>query len=80
MDRRAGAEKIASLWADQRNVPQIPFAPDFVKHSKSSAPFKRNDVVLATVPVGIILFPGGGIQENLFDKARKMGIPVWRFE
>jgi hypothetical protein len=36
--------------------------------------------VLATVPVGIILFPGGGIQENLFDKARKMGIPVWRFE
>ena len=77
---KTGAEKIASLWADQRNVPQIPFAPDFAKHSKSSAPFKRNDAVLATVPVGIILFPGGGIQENLFDKARKMGIPVWRFE
>jgi len=26
------------------------------------------------------VFPGTGIQENLADKARKLGIPVWRFE
>ena len=24
-------------------------------------------------------FPGTGIQGNLADKARKMGIPVWKF-
>ncbi|MFX8156669.1 DUF2493 domain-containing protein, partial [Acinetobacter baumannii] len=27
-----GAEKIASLWARNRNVPQIGFAPDWTKH------------------------------------------------
>jgi hypothetical protein len=26
-----------------------------------------------------MLFPGNGIQENLGDKARKFGIPVWKF-
>ena len=28
----------------------------------------------------VIVFPGSGIVENLADKARKMGIPVWRFK
>jgi hypothetical protein len=26
-----------------------------------------------------LAFPGTGIQENLADKARKLGIPVWKF-
>jgi hypothetical protein len=25
------------------------------------------------------VFPGTGIQDNFADKARKLGIPVWRF-
>ena len=28
---------------------------------------------------GVLVFPGTGIQENLADKAKKFGIPVWRF-
>jgi hypothetical protein len=44
-----------------------------------AAPFKRNDQMLATMPIGVIIFPGTGIQDNLADKARKMGIPVYRF-
>jgi hypothetical protein len=31
------------------------------------------------MPVGLIAFPGTGISENLVDKARKLGIPVWKF-
>jgi len=31
------------------------------------------------LPVGLIVFPGTGIQDNLADKARKMGIPLWDF-
>ncbi|MCW3838167.1 DUF2493 domain-containing protein [Sphingomonas canadensis] len=73
---RTGAERIAALWAGERKVPQVAFAPDFTKHSRSSAPFKRNDRVLDTLPRGIIIFPGGGIQDNLFDKARAAGIAV----
>ena len=73
-----GAEFIASRWADHRKVPQIAFKPDWTRHAKA-APFKRNDTMLAVLPIGVIVFPGTGIQDNLADKARKLGIPVWRF-
>ncbi|MEI4492099.1 DUF2493 domain-containing protein [Mameliella alba] len=72
-----GAERIAATWANNRKVPQVAFKPDWVKHAKA-APFKRNDRMLDTMPIGVIVFPGTGIQENLADKARKMGIPVYR--
>ncbi|WP_207093657.1 DUF2493 domain-containing protein [Novosphingobium sp. PY1] len=72
-----GAEKIASRWADDRGVPQIGFAPDWAKHGRA-APFRRNDQMLEVVPVGVLAFPGTGIQDNLADKAKKLGIPVWR--
>ena len=35
--------------------------------------------MLEVLPIGVMVFPGTGIQENLADKARKLGIPVWRF-
>ncbi|MGD9658507.1 MAG: DUF2493 domain-containing protein [Methylocystis sp.] len=74
-----GAERIAACWADHRKVPQIAFKPDWARHAKA-APFKRNDQMLATLPIGVIVFPGSGISANLADKARKLGIPVWRFD
>ncbi|MCA1200178.1 DUF2493 domain-containing protein [Sphingomonas sp. R647] len=73
---RTGAEHIAALWARERKVPQVPVAPDFARHSRGSAPFKRNDQVIGLMPRGIIIFPGGGIQDNLFDKARSAGIAI----
>jgi hypothetical protein len=73
-----GAELIAAKWADARKVPQIAFKPDWTRHAKA-APFKRNDAMLEVLPIGVIVLPGSGIQDNLADKARKLGIPVWRF-
>ena len=73
-----GAERIAAAWANNRQVMQISFKPDWTRHAKA-APFKRNDSMLDVLPIGVIVFPGTGIQENLADKARKCGIPVWRF-
>ncbi len=73
-----GAERIAACWADARKVAQVVFKPDWARH-RNAAPFKRNDQMLEVLPIGVIAFPGSGITENLADKARKMGIPVWRF-
>ena len=73
-----GAELIAAKWADNRKVPQIAFKPDWTRHAKA-APFKRNEQMLDVLPVGVMVFPGTGIQDNLADKARKLGIPVWKF-
>jgi hypothetical protein len=72
-----GAERIAACWADQRRIVQIAFRPDWARHAKA-APFKRNDAMLEVLPIGVLVFGGGGIQANLADKARKLGIPVWR--
>ena len=74
-----GAELIAAKWAEARKVTQVAFKPDWAKHAKA-APFKRNDAMLEVLPVGVLVFPGTGIQENLADKAKKLGIPVMKFE
>jgi hypothetical protein len=73
-----GAELIAAKWATDRKVPQIAFKPEWAKYAKA-APFKRNDQMLDVLPIGVMVFPGTGIQENLADKARKLGITVWKF-
>jgi hypothetical protein len=73
-----GAELIAAKWADHRKVPQIAFRPDWTKHAKA-APFKCNDAMLNVLPIGVLVFPGNGIQDNFADKARQVGIPVWEF-
>lgn len=73
-----GAEFIAAKWADNRKVAQIGFAPDWTRHGKA-APFKRNDAMLDILPLGVIVFPGTGIQDNFADKARKLGINAYDF-
>ncbi|RWF86797.1 MAG: DUF2493 domain-containing protein, partial [Mesorhizobium sp.] len=73
-----GAELIAAKWADNRKVPQIGFAPDWEKHGRA-APFKRNDAMLDILPIGVIVFPGTGIQDNFADKAKKLGINAYDF-
>ena len=70
-----GAERIAACWADNRRVPQVAFKPDFNRH-RNAAPFKRNDQLLDVLPIGVVVFPGSGISDNLADKASKLGIPL----
>lgn len=77
-DTPTGGERIAARWADHRGVTSIPFKPDWTRHKKA-APFKRNDRMLEAIPRGVLVFPGTGIQDNLADKARAMGIKAWDF-
>jgi YspA, cpYpsA-related SLOG family len=76
---RRGAERIAACRADNRKVPQFVFGPDWTRH-KNAAPFKRNDHMLEALPIGVITFRGSGIAANLADKAKKLGMPVRRFD
>jgi len=73
-----GAEKIAACWADARKISQVVFKPDWTRHQKA-APFKRNDQLLEALPIGVVVFPGSGVTDNLADKARAMGIPLFDF-
>lgn len=70
-----GAERIAACWAHARKVTEIAFKPDWNREGKA-APFKRNDRMLEVVPIGLVVFLGSGITDNLADKARAMGVPL----
>lgn len=35
--------------------------------------------MLNVLPIGVIVFAGSGIQDNLADKSRKLGIPLFGF-
>lgn len=72
-----GAELIAARWADTRGVAQVVFRPDWKRHA-NAAPFRRNDAMLEAQPLGVVHFPGGGISDNLADKAQAKGIRVLR--
>lgn len=74
-----GGEHIASLWAKARKVTHVAFRPDWNRFKKA-APFRRNDQMLDTLPKAVIACPGNGINANFVDKARKMGITVWKME
>ena len=71
-----GAEKIAACWADKRKVAQIVFKPDWTRHAKA-APFRRNDELLNALPIGLVVFPGSGVTDNLADKAKRLGVPTF---
>ena len=74
-----GAELIGTKQADHRKVPQVAFRPDWARY-KQTAPLKRNDALLETMPIRVPVFPGSGISQNLADKAKKLGIPPMRFD
>jgi hypothetical protein len=58
---------------EHRKVTQISFKPDWTREGKA-APFKRNDRLLDVLPIGLVVFAGSGITDNLADKAKKLGI------
>lgn len=70
-----GAEKVAACWAEKRKVAQIVFKPDWARHAKA-APFRRNDDLLDALPIGLVVFPGAGVTDNLADKAKRLGVPL----
>ena len=72
-----GVERIAAQWAETNGVHQVVCKPDWNAHGRA-APFRRNDGLLDLLPKGVVAFPGGGITDNLVDKAVKLGIPVMR--
>jgi class 3 adenylate cyclase/putative methionine-R-sulfoxide reductase with GAF domain len=76
--RLCAEAKAGQILVSSRKVAQIVFKPNWIRHRKA-APFKRNGQMLEALPAGLITFPGLGISANLADKARNLGIPVWRF-
>lgn len=72
---KSGVDHLASTWARNNRVTCIAFEPEWTRHNRA-APFKRNDRMLESAPLEVIVFPGNGITDNLADKAKEQGIRI----
>ena len=71
-----GADRIAVCWANARKVPEVGFGLNAASPDDKTAGFKRNDRMLETNPIGVIVFPGPGTVANVASKARALGLAV----
>ena len=78
VDRRRSVPSASVRRAIKRTVTQIAFKPDWTREGKA-APFKRNDRMLDVLPIGLVVFPGSGITDNLADKAKNLGTHVMHY-
>ena len=80
--RRVGAAHPAGLWFTPEARVRHVYRDSLRDTLRRSAAYGAGHMVLREkIPgVGVLVFPGTGIQENLADKARKLGIPVMKFD
>jgi hypothetical protein len=71
-----GADKIASCWATARSVPQVSYDLKHYDRNDRSSGFRRNQQMLETSPIGVVVFPGPGTVLNVATKARELGLTV----
>ncbi|KSB91681.1 hypothetical protein AS593_06555 [Caulobacter vibrioides] len=61
-----GVERISACWAQARSVTHTAFKPDWNRDRKA-APFRRNDALLAALPIGLLAFPRSRIHISLIE-------------
>ena len=69
-----GVDRLASSWAERRNVPQVTFSLDMRLGARAG--FKRNERMLSLDPRYVIAFPGNGVLERLVIEAKTRRITV----
>lgn len=69
-----GADVIAATWASRNEVTLVLCKVNSA-HGRS-APFRRNERMLAFKPVEAMVCGGGGIQANFADTMRKARVPI----
>ena len=69
-----GVDRLASSWAERRNIPQVTFSLDMRLGARAG--FKRNERMLSLDPRYVIAFPGNGVLERLVIEAKTRRITV----
>ncbi len=72
-----GCDAIAAAWAAARGVRIVQFRLD--RSQGNRAAFVRNDRIVALKPVEAIVCEGSGVQSNLAQKLRQVGVPLHVF-
>lgn len=69
-----GADRLASSWAERREIAQVSFALDMRLGARAG--FQRNERMLSLAPRYIVAFEGNGVLERLVIEAKARRITV----
>ena len=72
-----GAERIATCWAENRKVAN---SSQIGRGAATPRPSSAPIACSRLCRLGATVFAGSGISDNLTDKAKKPGIPLWHFD
>jgi len=70
-----GVDRLASSWAERRNIPQISFSLDMRLGARAGFEAQRAYCSRST-PVTVVAFPGNGVLERLVIEAKSRRITV----
>ena len=71
-----GADSLAGLWADARNIPARAFPADWRAHGRAAGPIRNARMLAEGKPDVVIAFPGGRGTSDMVTKARRAGVRV----
>jgi len=72
----SGADKLASKWAYENQVPNKCFPADWKVHGKAAGPIRNQQMLDEGKPDIVIAFPGGKGTEDMVRRAKEAGIEV----
>ena len=72
-----GAERIATCWAENRKVAN---SSQIGRGAATPRPSSAPIACSRLCRLGATVFAGSGISDNLTDKPKKPGIPLWHFD
>jgi hypothetical protein len=71
-----GADFLAKLWAEARNVPCVELRADWRAHGRSAGPIRNMLMLEKGKPDLVLAFPGGRGTADMVRQARAAGVRV----
>lgn len=72
-----GADTLARLWAESRNVPHLPFPADWREHGRAAGPMRNQRMLDEGRPEIVIGFKGNRGTRDMLWRAQNAGLPVY---
>ena len=72
-----GADRIAGHWARRMSIENVKFPADWDRHSLSAGPIRNSEMLETGKPDIVVAFLGGRGTDDMVQKARGKGVPVF---
>jgi hypothetical protein len=72
-----GADYLAWQWADARDFPCGSFPANWKEHGRRAGPIRNQTMLDEAKPFCVIAFPGGRGTDDMKQRAREAGVPVY---